>query len=186
MITVITGPMGSGKSLELLRVAKTSELSGKQVRAFKPSNDSRTESTIETRFGNVSIPAMIIKFAHEINKFINVPSEVIIVDEAQFIEDITFVNHIVELSKRGHHVIIGGLNRDFLGRPFGLMPQFLALADEIFLLKGVCAVCGQPGTETQRLKNDNPEVDGPLVVCGNEKNINGIRYECRCSKCIVR
>lgn len=186
MITVVTGPMGSGKSLELIRLAKTAELAGKCIQVFKPVTDNRSKAEIKTRFGGVSIPALPFHNLKEIDRQVISTAGVIIIDEVQFIEDISILERITKLSNQEYHVIIGGLNRDFLGRPFGYMPQLMALADEIILFKGVCSVCGEAGTETQRIRNDQPDTQGPLVLCGDQNIKDGIRYECRCKKCAIR
>ena len=185
MITVVTGPMGSGKSLELIRLAKTAELANKIVKVFKPALDSRSNAVIKTRFGNIQIPALSFDVSKEIYHHINFESGVIIIDEFQFINDESIINCVLSLSKN-HHLIVGGLNKDFLGQPFGYMPQIMALADEIILLKGVCSMCGQPGTETQRLRNGIPDIHGPLIICGDENVKDSIQYECRCKNCAER
>ena len=71
------------------------------------------------------------------------------------------------LRQSGRHVIASGLNTDFAGRPFGPMPELLALADEITMLSAICVVCGENATRTQRLVGGRPAaVDDPLIVIG--------------------
>ena len=64
-------------------------------------------------------------------------------------------------------MIASGLNTDFAGRPFGPMPELLALADEITMLSAICVVCGETATRTQRLVGGRPAaIDDPLIVIG--------------------
>src|SRR3989304_5680532 len=77
-------------------------------------------------------------------------SSVVAIDEAQF-----FDQGIVEIAEllaaEGRMVILSGLDQDFLGRPFGPLPQLLALADEVTKLTAICTACGAEGARTQRL-----------------------------------
>ncbi len=60
------------------------------------------------------------------------------------------------LADRDRVVIVDGLNRDFLGRPFGPMPELLAIAEEVVMLSAICMVCGGEATRTQRLVDGRP------------------------------
>ncbi len=64
-------------------------------------------------------------------------------------------------------MILSGLNTDFRGRPFGPMPQLMAIADGITSLTAICTVCGDEATRTQRLIDGRPAgADEPVVVVG--------------------
>ena len=60
------------------------------------------------------------------------------------------------LADRDRVVIVDGLNRDFLGRPFGPMPELLAIAEEVVMLSAICMVCGEEASRTQRLVDGRP------------------------------
>ncbi|OTA41063.1 MAG: hypothetical protein A6D92_10345 [Symbiobacterium thermophilum] len=98
--------------------------------------------------------------------------DVIGIDEAQFY-DLSLVDTVQELANRGHYVIAAGLSQTSEGKPFGCMPQLLALADSITSVYGVCVVCGEPATKPFALTAKTEDV----VVGGGEK------YEARCRKC---
>jgi len=95
--------------------------------------------------------------------------DVIGIDEAQFF-DPGIVNACEKLADSGSRVVIAGSDKNYLGEPFGPMPQLLAIADEVVKLTAVCTVCGNPATFTVR-----------KVVNKNEILIGGKEfYEPRC------
>ena len=63
------------------------------------------------------------------------------------------------------------LDQDYRGRPFGPMPQLLAVADDVLKVPAICTVCGAPATKSYRL--DEQRQDQVLV---GESDI----YEARC------
>ena len=79
------------------------------------------------------------------------------------------------LHTRGMRIIIAGLDQDYMGRPFGPMPQLLAIAEYITKTHAICVRCGQPANYSQRIV----DVEGQVVVgAANE-------YEARCRRCFV-
>ena len=84
-----------------------------------------------------------------------------------------------ELANRGRHVIVAGLDLDFLARPFGPMPLLAAHADRLTKRQASCQYpgCGsRQATRTQRLVDGMPApVDSPLVVIGGAAS-----YQARC------
>ncbi|MDR3550720.1 MAG: thymidine kinase, partial [Candidatus Babeliales bacterium] len=76
-------------------------------------------------------------------------------------------------------VIVGGLDRDFRGVPFGSMPILLAIADKITKLHAICCVCSKDAAFTQRLVNDQPaRYDDPIIMIGAQE-----AYQARCRSC---
>lgn len=99
-------------------------------------------------------------------------------DEAQFF-DAGLIEIIERLANSGVRVIVAGLDQDFRGNPFGIMPELMARAEYVTKLQGICMVCGDPATRTQRLINGHPaDYDDPtILVSASEK------YESRCRHC---
>ncbi|HJW31592.1 MAG TPA: hypothetical protein VJ508_20345, partial [Saprospiraceae bacterium] len=112
-----------------------------------------------------------VRHSAEILK-VNDQVEVIGIDEAQFF-DPDLANVCETLALRGHRVIVAGLDMDFRGRPFGPMPELLAVAEYITKLHAICNHCGNLATHTYRLS-----ADAETIVLG-EKDI----YEARCRYC---
>jgi thymidine kinase len=103
--------------------------------------------------------------------------DVIAIDEVQFFEP-EMINTIERniLFKR---VIVSGLDMDFRKKPFGIMPELLAMAKEVLKLTAVCQVCGKDAMYTQRLLNGKPaSLTGQTVIVGGTE-----QYEARCAKC---
>src|SRR5256886_16065342 len=89
-------------------------------------------------------------------------TRVIGIDEVQFFEP-DIVTLAEELASRGRHVIIAGLDLDFLSRPFGPMPLLAAYADRLTKLQASCQYpgCGsRQATRTQRLVDGVPASAG--------------------------
>jgi len=112
-------------------------------------------------------------FAKSGNGFRNLKdTDVVAIDEVQFFGDeiIDVCNKLADMGKR---VIVAGLDQDFRGKPFGPMPQLLAIAEYVTKLQAICVKCGNPASRTQRLIKDKD-----TVIVG-AKDI----YEARCRNC---
>lgn len=141
-ITVITGPMKCGKSEELLRRINRFKIADKNVVVVKPDTDRRfSESEVVSRNGKeeqcTSIPSNNPEY---ILSIIASDTDVIVIDEAQFF-DYNVISIVKELSNKNIDVIIGGLDMDSNGHPFGPMPYLMAIADEVIKLKAICEFC---------------------------------------------
>ena len=174
-IEVITGPMFSGKSEELIRRLKRAQIAKRRVACFKPDLDVRYHRTAIASHSAQTLDAMTVTNMEEL-KAVLMPMidlvEVVGVDEAQFFDPslIGFSNELMHLGKR---VIIAGLDTSFTGEPFAPMPELLAIADEVVKLSAVCMQCGAPAVHTQRLGSSQS-----LVLVGAA----GV-YEARCRAC---
>ena len=174
-IEVITGPMFSGKSEELIRRLKRAQIAKLRVLCFKPDLDVRYHHTAIASHSSHTIDAITVAnvealkavFFPQINQV-----EVIGVDEAQFF-DPALVPLSLELMHLGKRVILAGLDTTFAGEPFPPMPDLLAISDEVVKLSAVCMQCGAPAVHTQRLGSNQS-----LVLVGAA----GL-YEARCRAC---
>ena len=80
------------------------------------------------------------------------------------------------LANQGYRVIAAGLDQDFRGEPFSVVPQLMAVAELVTKLQAVCSVCGSPASRTQRLINGKPaSYDDPIILVGASES-----YEPRC------
>jgi thymidine kinase len=178
-LTVITGPMFSNKSGELLRLADVYGIAGRSVGLFKHSLDDRHASgdKISTH-GGLTADAEPVATSAQI-ALLATACDVVAIDEAQFF-DLALPSVARDLVEQGRTVLVAGLDRNFKGDPFGPMPQLLALADDVLKLRAVCMVCRSlEGTMTQRLIDGRPApTDGPEILIGAAE-----RYEARCRAC---
>jgi thymidine kinase len=177
-LTVIAGPMFSGKSEELIRLLTVRfEHARQKVQVFSPSVDTRSgqgKIAAKSKF-NLSFPSQTVTGAEEITALVAKDTHVVAIDEAQFFDQ-GLVAVCAKLA-REREVIVAGLPTDFRGEPFGPMPLLLALATEVKLLHACCAVCGNDADRTQRLVDGKPaHHDDPLILVGGAKE----GYEARC------
>lgn len=171
-IEVIVGPMFSGKSEELIRRLRRAEIGKQRVQIFKPVIDQRYAKNGIVSHSGLEIPSELVQTGNDILEKVAARTEVIGVDEAQFLGD-SIVSVSARLADLGKRVIITGLDTDFMGRPFEPMPRLLAVAEEITKLLAICMRCGNPAVHTQRLVASEE-----LIVVGA-----GGMYEARCRRC---
>ena len=94
------------------------------------------------------------------------------IDEAQFF-DAGIIKVCETMMMQGKRVIVAGLDMDYLGNPFGPMPQLLAIADFITKLHAICVKCGHLANISYRTSDESG-----TVVLGEKNN-----YEPRCRIC---
>ncbi len=177
-IEVITGPMYSGKSEELIRRIRRVKIAKKSVQVFKPLIDDRYNNNDVVSHSGDSIEAISIDHPEEIISKLREETEVVGIDEIQF-----FHRDIVEICEKladnNKRVIIAGLDRDFRGEPFPPVPELLARAEYVDKLSAICVKCGEPASRTQRLIDGKPAYYGdPVIMVGAEEV-----YEARCRSC---
>mgnify|MGYP006294165643 CR=1 FL=1 len=170
-IEVICGSMFSGKTEELIRRLKRAKIANQRVEIFKPQLDTRyDESRVVSHDANsiLSTPIDHSSRLLQLTEGVNVVG----IDEAQFF-DAELPENCQRLALRGLRVIVAGLDMDFRGKPFGPMPDLLAVSEYITKVHAICAHCGNLATHSYRLVDDSD-----TVVLG-EKDL----YEPRCRTC---
>lgn len=172
VLEVITGPMFSGKSEELIRRLKRARIARQRVACYKPDIDLRYHRTAIASHSSQTHDACPIASVEEMRAqlFPQIDDiEVVGIDEVQFLspEVIPLALELVAIGKR---VIMAGLDTTFANEPFGPVPHLMALADKVTKLSAVCMVCGASAIHTQRLGQSQE-----LVVVGAA----GL-YEARC------
>lgn len=173
-IEVITGGMFSGKSEELLRRLKRALIARQRVQVFQPDADTRSgPEQIVTR-DNRSLKALAVSSSEELHRRLELGVEVVGVDEAQFF-DRGLVTLLTRLADLGLRVVVAGLDQDYLRRPFGPMPELLALAEYVDKMHAVCVRCGSPAHYSQRIAGGDEQLQ-----VGDQES-----YEARCRGCFV-
>lgn len=168
-IEVICGPMFAGKTEEIIRRIKRLEYAKKNVLVFKPTIDNRYSNNEIVSHDNSKKESINIGSSFEIIKHIKKDTDCVVIDEAQFL-DSNIINVLQQLADSGLRVIVGGLDTDFRGEPFGPMPEILAISEKVDKLTAICVKSGEPATRTQRLINGKPAsyTDPTVLVGGNE------------------
>lgn len=177
---VIAGPMFSGKTDELLRHVRRYDVAGKSLMLFRPVSDTRSENIALSRSG-AAYPSTPFSDAVSVFGVVDAADlDVVAVDEAQF-ADPYLAKVLDDLAWDGRTVLVSGLDKDFLGRPFGPMGELLTMADEVTKLTAICHRCKGEASMTQRLLGGYPaKASDPLVVIGG---MGDDRYEARCRAC---
>ena len=172
-IEVICGSMFSGKTEELLRRLKRAEFAKMKIAVFKPKVDSRYDNEKVVSHDKNTILSIPVKKAEDILTHVN-EVQIVAIDEAQFFNK-DLIRVCNTLANKGKRIIIAGLDMDFLGKPFGVMPQLLAIAERITKVHAICIDCGANASHSFRKTTDKE-----LVKLG-EKN----EYKALCRNCFI-
>lgn len=171
--------MFSGKSEELLRRVRRALIARRKVQVFKSHLDDRYSGlhAISSHDGR-KIEAHPVNEAAQVAAKLEPGVEVVAIDEVQFLDQ-PIVEICNQLADEGVRVIVSGTDMDFRGRPFGPIPDLLAIAEQIDKLHAICVVCGELATRNQRLINGQPApAEGPTIQVGGAES-----YEARCRRC---
>ena len=154
-IEVISGCMFSGKTEELIRRLNRAIIARQKVEIFKPVVDKRYHPENIVSHNETSIRSTAVNFPSDI-LLLSGECDVVGIDEAQFFDD-SIVEVTNTLANSGKRVIIAGLDMDFEGRPFGPMPQLLAIAEFVTKVHAICAQTGELASFSFRLRKDDKQ-----------------------------
>lgn len=171
---IASGSMYAGKTTELIRRVRNFVLAKRTAVVFQPRMARRfSEDEVIISHDGVRFDAVLTDNPLEIMWYAEMhhPS-VIAIDEAQFYDE-SLVEMVQELANRGHYLILAGLTQTSEGKPFGIMPLLLAIADNITSVYGICVVCGEPATKPYALRAKTEDIS---IGAGD-------KYEARCRKC---
>ncbi|HCL98309.1 MAG TPA: thymidine kinase [Fervidobacterium sp.] len=175
-LTVITGPMYSGKTTELLNFAEIYELGRKKIKIFKPQIDVRYSADDVVTHKLFKMPATVVKNLDEmetIYKNLDEKPDAIFIDEVHFFEnDITYL--VKDMTADGVDVYCAGLDLNYLWQPFPTTASLMALADEVIKKKAVCEICGEyTGTLSYKKK-----IDGGIIDVGGKEKYIAVCKDC--------
>ncbi|WP_439558286.1 thymidine kinase [Dyadobacter sp.] len=170
-IEVICGSMFSGKTEELIRRLNRAKIARQRVQIFKPALDKRYHEENIVSHNDNSIRSIPVQFSTEILDLAQ-NCEVVGLDEAQFFDE-AIVQVCNDLADSGKRVIVAGLDMDYMGKPFGCMPQLMATAEYVTKVHAICMVCGEVASHSYRLTAS----DGRVLLGETD------HYEARCRRC---
>lgn len=166
-LTLIVGPMYSGKTTELLSYVEIYRLGKKKTVVFKPSLDNRYGISVVKTHAGLEVEAIALERAQDVPKYVVHPVDAVFVDEVQFF-DKDLVRIVKDFLDNNVNVFCAGLDMTFKQNPFETTILLMALANEIIKKRAVCNVCGEyNATLTYKLVQDDAEID----VGGKEKYI---------------
>lgn len=172
-IEVVCGSMFSGKTEELIRRLNRAKIAKLKVEIFKPAIDVRYDDTDVVSHNENSIRSTPINVAQDMLLLAS-GCDVVGVDEAQFFDE-ALVDVCIKLANKGMRVVVAGLDMDFKGKPFGPMPQLMAVAEYVTKVHAICMRCGDIASYSYRLTNDEKQ-----VMLGETDS-----YEARCRNCFI-
>ena len=163
--------MFSGKTVELIRRIRRAQIAKQKFEIYKPVIDNRySEEKVVSHDAN-EMHSTPVASSKDILKLIQEP-EVVGVDEAQFF-DMGLVDVCTEFANKGIRVVVAGLDKDYLGKPFGPMPALMASAEYVTKIHAVCMRCGSLANFSHRISKDES-----LIVLGEKNNYEPLCREC--------
>jgi thymidine kinase len=176
-LTVVAGPMFSGKTSKLVAMVEVFTRMGYKVLTVKPKIDNRYGGKKEIHsHDDKKTPAIVVdgeKPQVIVEKILASGADKVIFDEVQFFQRAKVMHVIDVLRNKGIHIIAAGLLYDYQRKPFGCTPDLLGLADERLELFAICQKCGSLARHTQRLGGGKSQI----VVGAADK------YIASCEKC---
>ncbi len=173
-IEVITGSMFSGKTEELIRRLRRAVYAKQKVEIFKPAIDIRySETEVVSHDENAILCTSVENSSNILLLTSNV--DVVGIDEAQFFDN-GLVDVVVKLANMGVRVIVAGLDMNFRGEPFGIMPQMMAVSDFVTKLHAICLQCGNIAQFSHRITDKEQ-----LFLLGKNE-----MYEPLCRNCFIK
>lgn len=168
-VEVVVGCMFSGKTEELIRQVRRAQIARLQTQVFKPRIDSRYSEDCVASHNKTMLNATPVETSAQILERVLPSTAVVGIDEAQFFDE-GIVSIVTQLADSGKRVIVAGLDTDWKARPFGPIPELMAIAEAVRKQYAICVVCGEPATRTQRIV----AADADILVGSSES------YEARC------
>lgn len=156
-IEVICGSMFSGKTEELIRRINRVKIAKRKIQIFKPTIDVRYSVNNIVSHKHSSIEAVPVQMSRVILSSVENDTTVVAIDEAQFFDD-GIIDVVNELVSKGKRVIIAGLDMDYLGQPFGPMPELMAMADDVYKCRAICVKCGHLANYSYRISSADEQV----------------------------
>lgn len=170
-IEVVCGSMFSGKTEELIRRMRRAQFAKQRVGIFKPSTDKRYDEQDVVSHDRRTIASTPVNASADILPLAK-DLQVVGIDEAQFFDE-GLTRACNQLANNGVRVIVAGLDMDFQGRPFGPMPQLLAMAEYVTKVHAICMRCGELAQYSHRTTPSER-----LIVLGETDS-----YEPLCRQC---
>lgn len=172
-IDLITGPMFSGKSSELIKIIKRYQVLDKKILIVNHTSDNRYNENSITTHNKVSVDCICIEqlfLLKNDSKYNYDTSEIIVIEEAQFFANLyDFVKHAADIDNKT--IIVAGLDGDSNRNMFGEILKLVPISDTITKLHALCIKCknGTPGIFSKRLVNISSQVlvgvDEYIPVC---------------------
>ena len=184
-ITLILGPMFSGKTTELIRLIDRERIARRSCLIICWSKDDRftTDNVIVTHTGYRYDKVLVERRPEITDEFVDkIISDkkisVLAIEEGQFFMNIHTVCD--RFANAGIKVIVSALDGNFLQKPFGNIYQLVPLSEHVVKLNAICINCKSEAAFTARLSKETDEVvvgaeDKYVAVCRMcKKNLDSL------------
>ena len=185
-LELIIGPMFSGKTSRLVEIYKQCIFCNIPVVTINHSIDNRYDDELLSTHDKIKIPCIKADKLSDIwcknsvftnitettklkNTFNLCNSEVILINEGQFFEDL--YEFTIDMLKHNKKIYICGLDGDFERKKFGNILDLIPLCDKVNKLSSLCSICknGTSGIFSMRLTSDKQQTlvgsDNYIPVC---------------------
>lgn len=167
---MFVGAMFSGKTSKLLARLDRLKYQKKKFIAFKPDMDVRYNKSYITTHLGAKVHAICIKRGSDIFSYVDDDHDVIAVDEAFMIPDVSAA--LIEYYQQGKTILVSSLDMSATLQPFKEMENMYRWATKIEKCPAVCTECDCDAFYTHK-----------KIFTGNEIEIGGEElYEPRCFK----
>jgi thymidine kinase len=178
-LTLILGPMKSGKSFELISRFSPLQYSDVKYGLYQSDRNVR-DAGIASRGGTTitatKIPTLAVLLDND--------DEMVGIDEVHMFPP-EEADVVAALLGRGTQVFASGLDMDYRGRMFDVVKRLLELGPhDVYYRRAVCEVCRRPhATHTQVFRNGQPLVEGVPSVIPEDGTYE---YKPVCRACFVQ
>jgi thymidine kinase len=188
-VKLIIGCMFSGKTTELLKQYKKYIKLNKKCKIIKYLNDTRYSKTgIATHDLLIQEKDVICcgKKLKDIEEKLIENTDVILIDEGQFYEDI--VDFADNLANKGKIIIVVALDGTFERKPFGKIHELIPKSESVKKIYSICGICHKQKAHFSKLRSsvnniannnstNNNSANNNIIIGGDEK------YVATCRKC---
>ena len=171
-LNIYIGSMYAGKSSEIIKIVKTFEAAHVNYLVITHSMENRYDQNYLSTHDNKKIPCeklSNIKNIYNLKTFSD--ASIILIDEAQFFEDLLDVISIVETYKKTVYVF--GLDGDFKRNKFGNILDLIPYCDNVHKLKSICYKCKSKGIFSLRISDSINQ-----VLVGSNNDYQPVCREC--------
>ena len=169
------GTMNSGKTIEILKVARNYEEQGKPVVIMTSALDTRDGvGIVSSRIGMRREAIPISNETDIIGLVTRLPKKpyCVLIDECQFLSKQNVYDLARLVDEYDIPVMAFGLKNDFQNELFEGSKYLLLLADKIEEIKTICQFCSKKATMVLRTENGKPVYHGEQIqIGGNETYI---------------
>ena len=168
-IQVITGCMFAGKTTELINRLRATNANYLLV---KPVVDNRDSENIVCTHDGVEEKAIRVRKISDVFTLLS-NIQVVGIDEAQFFTT-SIIDDLYYLKEKNIKIIIAGLEKDYLHKPFKSMTKIISMSDSVIRLNAICHHCGKDATYSHRKNTTSKD----QLLIGSENF-----YEALCEEC---